>query len=99
MDAAVVELDTLADADGAGADDDSPAAGHCLGLVLLLVGAVEIGGLCRKLCGAGVDHLVDGTEAPVLAEVADLLGEAGRLGCRCNRRRSRDAWRNALEME
>ena len=76
MNATVVELDTLADADGAGADDDSPAAGHCLGLVFLLVGAVEIRGLGGELCGAGVDHLVDGTEAPELAEVADLLGEA-----------------------
>ena len=76
VDAAVVELYALADADGAGADYDSPAARYCLGLVLLLVGAVEIGGLGGEFCGAGVDHLIDGTEAPELAEVADLLGEA-----------------------
>ena len=76
MDAAIVELDALADADRARADDDGPAAGHDLGFVLLLIGAVEIGGLGGEFGGAGVNHLVDGPKAPVLAKVADLLREA-----------------------
>ncbi len=76
MHRAVVELDPLADADGAAADDERLVLrqGRCL--VLLVVGAVEVGRLRLELSGAGVDHLVDGADAPPLAQVAHLLGEA-----------------------
>ena len=49
MDGGVVELDALADADGAGAEDDDGLAGivalgdELRSLVLLVIGAVEIG--------------------------------------------------------
>ena len=70
MDAGVVELDALADADGAGTQHD-----HCLllpvfsdefqGLVLAagllgVVGGVEVGGVGGKLASAGVHHLEGG---------------------------------------
>ena len=42
-------------------------------LVLLLVGAVEVRRHRLELRGAGVDHLVDGAQVPVLAQVAHLL--------------------------
>jgi hypothetical protein len=58
--AAVVELDALADAVGAAAEDDDLAAIADLGLVLALVGGVEVGGVGDELGGAGVDALVDG---------------------------------------
>ena len=75
MDAAVVELDTLADPDGSGSDEDNL-------LVVVLggdlrgpsVGAVEVRGLGGELRGAGVDHLVDGPGALGGAELPDLQG-------------------------
>ena len=65
VDRAVVELDALADADGAGAEHDHlsfcpcPASSSMNGrLVLLVPGGVEIGGFGVELRGAGVHHLV-----------------------------------------
>jgi predicted signal transduction protein with EAL and GGDEF domain len=60
--AAVVELDALADAVGAAAEDDDLAAvGRRLALVL--VGRVEVGRVGGELGGAGVDALVDRAHA------------------------------------
>ena len=73
VDRAVVELDALADANGAAADDERLGAGRRLGLVLLLVGAVKVGRERLELRGAGVDHLVHGADVPVLAQAANLL--------------------------
>ena len=62
----VVELDALADADGAGAENDDLffAGGmfgdELFGFVFFIEGAVEIGGLRGEFPGAGVHHLVDG---------------------------------------
>ena len=86
MDAAVVELDALADAVGARADDHGLllAAGSDLGL--LVVGLVVVAGLGGELGGAGVDGLEDAHHAQLLAARADLLlgaaGEAGDLHVR-----------------
>jgi hypothetical protein len=55
VDAAVVELDALADPVGAAAEDDDLAAIADPGLVLLFVGGVEVGGVGGELGGAGVD--------------------------------------------
>ena len=60
---AVVKLDALADADGAGPQDDDgllPAAGEVPGVAVVVVGGVEVGGLGLELGGAGVHHLVAG---------------------------------------
>ncbi len=46
------------------------------GFVLLLVGAVEVRRRGVELGGAGVDHLVDGPDAPLYADEPHLLGEA-----------------------
>ena len=67
MDAAIVELDPLPDADGAAADDHGLGIAVGLGLILLLVRAVEIGRLGGELRGAGVDHLVHRQDAPLPA--------------------------------
>ena len=65
MDRGIVELDALADADGTGAEDNhlflsgGIAADKLGGLVFIVIGGVEIGGLGGELRGAGVHHLVD----------------------------------------
>ena len=63
VDGGVVELDALADADGAGAQhhDDGPSGpGEGPGLAHGVVGGVEIGGLGVELGAAGIHHLVNG---------------------------------------
>ena len=63
VDGGVVELDALADADGAGAqhhDDGLAAAGEGPGFAELVKGRIEIGGLGVKLRAAGIHHLVNG---------------------------------------
>ena len=65
MDTAVVELDALADAVGATAQDHDLGARAGIGFALrlqhavALVGAVHIGGVGGELGGAGVDPLID----------------------------------------
>ena len=94
VDGAIVKLDALADADGAGAQDqDLPLAGVGLnGLVLPVVGGVVIGGLGVELGGAGIHHLEGGDDAVLLpqgfhlgllhaAQGADIaVGKAHLLG-------------------
>ena len=80
VDAAVVELDPLADPVRAGAEDDDGTAGlpH---LVLLAPGGVEVVRTGLDLAGARVDAAVDGTDvagAPVRA--GGLLGGPARGG-------------------
>ena len=70
---AVVELYPLADADGPAADNERAVALQRRRLILLIVGAVEVGRLRLELGGAGVDHLVHGAHAPLMAEGAHLL--------------------------
>ena len=63
VDGGVVELNALADADGAGAqhhNDGLSGPGEGPGLAEAVEGGVEVGGLRVKLRGAGVHHLVDG---------------------------------------
>ena len=88
MDAGVVELDALADADGAGAQYQHRGlvpvlADELQGLVLAagglgVVGGVEVGGVGGELAGAGVHHLIGG-----LAGEGNLAaGEPGDGGVR-----------------
>ena len=72
MDAAVVELDALADAVGAGAEDHDAlfVARLDLGLVRV-IGLVVVGGLARELGRARVDRLECGHDADTLAMRAD----------------------------
>jgi hypothetical protein len=79
VDAAVVELDALADAVGAAAEDDHLARVGRVRLALVLVGRVEVRRVRLELGGAGVDPLVDRDDARGLARGADLaLGGAGQ---------------------
>ena len=80
MDAAVVELDPLADPVRPRAEDDDGTAGlpH---LVLLAPGGVEVVRTGLDLAGARVDPAVDGTDvagAPVRA--CGFLGRPARGG-------------------
>ena len=59
VDAAVVELDPLADAVGAAAEDHDLLAIGRRRLAFALVGGVEVGGVGLELGAAGVDPLVD----------------------------------------
>jgi hypothetical protein len=84
--AAVVELDPLADAVGAAAEDDDLLRVGGPRLVLDLahrggfVGRVHVGGLGLELGGAGVDALEDGGDAEPFAGAADLaLVPAGEM--------------------
>ncbi len=74
MDAGVVELDALPDADGAGAHDDDLAAGARNGVVLLLVRRVEVRRLRAELGSAGVDHLIGRHDAGPMASSPDIAG-------------------------
>ena len=92
VDAGVVELDALADAVGAGAEDQDGRLGVQRNLVLLVVGRVVVRGVGGELGGAGVHGLVDRADAQGLADTADhglgvvrqgadlLVGEAVALG-------------------
>src|SRR5207247_4283330 len=70
MDAAGVELDSLADAVRPRAEDDDLAARRRLGLVLGLVRRVEVRRRRLELRRAGVDAFVDGAETEGVAGVA-----------------------------
>ncbi len=72
--AGVVELDALADAVRAGAEDDHRGLGARGDLVLLVVGRVEVRGLGRELGRAGVDGLEDRADAQRVPDLADHVG-------------------------
>ena len=76
VNAAVVKLDALTDADGAGAQHHHhrpPAAGEGGGLAGFIEGGVEVGGLGVKLGGAGIHHLVAHVQAGQLRHASDAL--------------------------
>jgi len=89
---AVVELDSLADAVGPPAQDHHLLARGGDGLVLRVVGGVEVGGEGFELRGTGVDDLVGGYHPGRFPDAADLplalageqpqvlVGEAHALG-------------------
>ena len=72
----VVEFHALPDADRAGAEDKDLFALGDNGLVLLLVGGVEVGDVAFKLARAGVDHLVHGADVLRAPRVGDRLFRA-----------------------
>ena len=81
MDGGVVEFHTLANTDGAGAQDDDLLPGSHNGFVFRLVGGVEIGNIAVKLRGAGVDHPVARENVLLLANFVDFPGRnAPELG-------------------
>ena len=87
VDAAVVKLDALADADGAGAqhhDHRPPAAGEGGGFTGFVKGRIEIGGLGVKLGGAGVHHFISHGQAGQSCHAGDTpeggIGVAQGLG-------------------
>ena len=73
VDAAVVELDPLADPVRPPADDDHLRLRRGAGLVLRFVGRVVVGGMGLELRRAGVDELVDGDDPGGIAAIPDLL--------------------------
>ena len=73
-DRAVIELDTLTDADRSGAEHDDLLAWQRVGFVLGLECAVEVRRNGLELGGAGIDHLVGRADVPCEAPLADALG-------------------------
>ncbi len=71
--ATVVELDALADAVGAAAQDHDLVAFGAAGLVFPLIGGVKIGGVGFELGGAGVHQLVDRIDAVFPAHPGDMV--------------------------
>ena len=69
--AAVVELDSLPDAIGPAAQDDDLLAIGGRGLVFFFVGRVQVRREALELGGAGVDALVDGAYAVLLAQAGE----------------------------
>ena len=87
MDAGVVEFDALADAVGAGAEDDDFFFGGLggdfgFGGGVEFVAGVVVGGGGFEFGGAGVDGFEDGSDAEGPAESADAVfaGEFGSEG-------------------
>ena len=89
VDAAVVELDALADAVRSAAEDHDLLFLAGAGLVFVAVGGIVIGRVGLELRGAGVDEAVGGEDARGLAGGADLrlgaVGERWRAGGRRSR--------------
>ena len=81
MHRAEVKLNTLSDADGAGAKDKNLLAAACLlHLIFTSVYRVIVRCGCRKLSRAGINHLVGGSDAVLVAHVMDLpLRVAGQI--------------------
>jgi len=73
MNCAVVELYSLADANGPGAQDQNLLAVGGDQLTLHVICGIVVGRLGRKLGGAGVHHLVGGNDAGGDAHIRDLL--------------------------
>ena len=71
--AAVVELDALADAVGAAAQDGDLGPLGLPGLVLPFVGGIEVRGVGLELGGAGVHQLVDRGDAVLPAQGGNVL--------------------------
>ena len=81
MAAAVVELDALADAVGAAAEDQHLAAVPGLHFVALFIGGVVIGRVGFEFRGAGIHQVEGGHDAHLLAQTADVgLGTLPHLG-------------------
>src|SRR5262249_60368782 len=78
MHGAVVELNTLTDANRAGAKHQRLGTWERLRLVLLLVGAVIVGRLRSELGRTGVHHLVGRHDAPRSSERTDVARAGGR---------------------
>ena len=72
VDGGIVEFYALADADGAGAEDDDLLLVGDDGLVFRLVGGVKIRDIAVEFPGAGVDHLVHRADVAALAQGKDL---------------------------
>ena len=89
VDRGIVELDALADADGAGAQHHhagllGPLGDELFRFVLIVIGGVEVGRFRRELRRAGIHHLVHGipVEGHLLAgqPLDGLVGIAHALG-------------------
>ena len=82
VNAAVIELDALADAVGAAAQNHDFAFGAGHGFVVAaIVGGVIVRGVGLELRGAGVHQTIAGRQAGFLAQGADgVLGLAGEMG-------------------
>ncbi len=83
VDGGVVELDALADPDGAGAQDHDhrpPGPGEGPGLAEPVKAGVEIGGLRVELRAAGVHHLVNGLPGLLREPVRPGETEQGLVG-------------------
>ena len=78
MDAAIIELDALADAVGATAEDDDFLAVGGWRFAFRFVAAVKVGRVRLKLSGAGVHLVIGGEDAQAFAQSADVeLGDWG----------------------
>ena len=86
MDRAVVEFDTLTDADWAGTEDDDALLAQRLDFVFVGIARIVIRRSGFKFGSARIDHLEGRRNAVVEAELADfvfrLVGEAGDDGIR-----------------
>ena len=79
--AAVVELDALADAVRAAAEDHDLLAIGRIRLALLFVGRVQIGRGARELGRAGVDPLIDRSHVLFVTRCSDdLFFDADQVG-------------------
>src|SRR5919107_4753789 len=81
VDAGVVELDALADAVGAAAEDDDGGVLLAPDLVLLFVGGVVVGRARRELTGAGIDGLVGRRDSESPSDAPNNLHRRPRSSC------------------
>ena len=74
MDGRVIKLHALSDTNGTGAQHDDLLFVQNDGLVLLLIGGVEVRDITFKLGGTGVDHLVDRSNVLFPSQFKDFSG-------------------------
>src|SRR5262249_28024678 len=81
VDAAVVELDALADAVRPAAEDDDLLLARLAALIFVAVGGVVVGRVGLELGGAGINETVGGGESELLPHFADqFIGQARKGG-------------------
>ena len=67
---AVIKLNTLTNTVGAAAENKNLVAVAWACLALFFISGVHVGGICRKLCCAGVNALINGVQTQLVTQFA-----------------------------
>ncbi|MBA7519942.1 hypothetical protein ES705_12030 [subsurface metagenome] len=74
MDTAIVKFNALTNANRSTANNYCFVFLDRLSLILLLIGAIEVGGISTKLSGTGIHYLINGADIPAMTQLPHLFG-------------------------